>query len=580
MEAYRNIIFDLEGTLFKTDTVFNEAFRKVRQNRGIIIGDETIDDNDVECVGNEVLESESDFNIQKGVLYEGAIGLLDKLKGEGYTLCICSNGSQQYINHVLCNFNIKDKFSIIKARIEGLSKSQMIKQILDESNCCSSIIVGDTIIDFEAADDTCCLSIGVSYGFVNDGFGNDDYEKADFLARSPSDIYCIISKINGTYREIAQQLLATKIRNKPLIVGVNGVDTSGKSIFTTELSQYLYKAGCKVQVIHQDDFHNPSSVRSQEPDPVMSYYIHAFDLRKLEHEILEPISQQGWLDKELILLDLQKDQYCNNKRYVVDHDTIVIIEGVLLYREPIDKYFDFRIYIDISFEEVIKRAIKRDSAIFGDSVVERYRSKYIPIQKLYIETCAPKDISNVVIDNEDYMQPRIIKSEVTNNTDSNHIQLIPILDQYMDEIDAMYLDSTIQKMLGVISVPDMDYYTNKDIKCYAILNQRDEFVGIVELFDISWKNRRAEFSIAIKPSDRGNGYGYEATKMILNMGFHHLGLNRIWLRVLEYNTKAIGLYEKIGFTKEGICRDESLRNGRFSNQIQMSILRREWVNIF
>ncbi len=110
-----------------------------------------------------------------------------------------------------------------------------------------------------------------------------------------------------------------------------------------------------------------------------------------------------------------------------------------------------------------------------------------------------------------------------------------------------------------------------------ILDKKEEFVGIVELFNLSWKNRRAELSIIIKYSYRGKGYGNEAIKKILDIGFGEFGFNRIWLRVLEHNTRAIECYKKVGFVQEGICREESLRMGQFKNQVQMSILRSEWI---
>lgn len=593
MNNYNSIIFDLDGTIFKTDTVFTEALRQICLDRQIFLQDEkciakligkpmteicrlifgdSIDDSEVDCIRSEVRKIQSSIMTKDGMLYEGVIEMLESLSSEGYTLCICSNGSREYIDSVLCTFNIKDKFAIIKSGSEGFSKSQLIKQILDESKCCSAIIVGDTHIDFEAADDTGCISIGVSYGY-----GGNDCEKSDFLASCPADIYSIITKINYIYRGIAQQLINKKNGVKPLIAGINGVDTSGKSTLTKEFSKYLCKSGFKVQIVHLDDFHNPSSIRSKESDPVISYLNNAFDLKCLEHEILEPILLEGFLDKELTLLDLEKDQYSNKKRYVVDRDTIVLVEGVLLYREPIDKYFDFKIYIDISFDEVIKRALKRDFGIFGDSVAEKYNKKYIPIQKLYIEKYTPKEKSNIIIDNEDYMKPKIVKRELTDKANTDRVQLVPIEDRYIDEINKMEADLITQEMLGVISRTDINYYMNENNKCYAILKDNGEFIGTVELFNISWKNRRAEFSISIIPSYRGNGYGYDATKKILDIGFHQLGINRIWLRVLEHNNKAISLYEKVGFIKEGICREESLRRGRFINQIQMSILRREWV---
>lgn len=58
---------------------------------------------------------------------------------------------------------------------------------------------------------------------------------------------------------------------------------------------------------------------------------------------------------------------------------------------------------------MIKRAVKRDANLFGDTIIEKYKNKYIPIQKLYIERNAPEDKSDIIIDNNDYCNPKIIK---------------------------------------------------------------------------------------------------------------------------------------------------------------------------
>lgn len=559
MGKCNNIIFDLDGTLFKTDTVFLEALGKVCLDRGISISDEKyvtgligrpmaeicrlvfsadLADDEINCIRDEIRKSEKQLISYKGKLYEGVIELLDRLYSDGYTLSICSNGSRQYVDLVLNAFQIQDKFKCVKARIEGLSKSQLIKQIMDETKCCNPIIVGDTRYDIEAANDTLCLSIGVSYGY-----GVNDYEKADFVAHTPLEIYHIINKINNIYNEVMLQLLSNKS-----------------------------------QVIHLDDFHNPSIIRNKDSDPILSYYNNAFNLSYLVNELIEPISSEGCIDKELDILDLDTDQYVVKKRYHVDKDTFILIEGVLLFRVPLDKYFDYRIFIDISFDEVINRAILRDFKTFGDSVKDRYYSKYISIQKHYLRQCTPQDKSDMVINNENYLHPIITKKGFRTSNGSVNIKLLPVSEEHINEIYELYTDITAQEMLGVVEFPDMAYYRDENNKCYAIIDMHNEFIGTVELFNISWKNRRAEFSIAIKPSYRGLGYGYKATRMILDIGFYELGLNRIWLRVLEYNHEAVKLYERIGFTIEGICRDESLRNGKFSNQLQMSILRREWID--
>ena len=140
-----------------------------------------------------------------------------------------------------------------------------------------------------------------------------------------------------------------------------------------------------------------------------AYLNNAFDLKRIENELLKPLELESSLDKELVLLDIQMDEYNVYKKYTVDRETIILFEGVLLYRDPIDRYFDYRIFLDISFDEVISRAVERDGYLFGEKVKESYQNKYIPIQKIYLKQHNPIEKSNIVILNEDYHEPKIIR---------------------------------------------------------------------------------------------------------------------------------------------------------------------------
>ena len=73
------------------------------------------------------------------------------------------------------------------------------------------------------------------------------------------------------------------------------------------------------------------------------------------------------------------------------------------------------------------------------------------------------------------------------------------------------------------------------------------------------------------------GYGTEATKLMLNHAFNNLNLNRIYLKVLEDNPRAIKIYDKCGFKKEGVLRSAVYKNGSYKNLIIMSILKEEFA---
>jgi RimJ/RimL family protein N-acetyltransferase len=90
-------------------------------------------------------------------------------------------------------------------------------------------------------------------------------------------------------------------------------------------------------------------------------------------------------------------------------------------------------------------------------------------------------------------------------------------------------------------------------------------------------NQSAEFHIMLgEKTNYGQGIGSFAIANILYHAFYNLNLNRIELTVLPYNKRAIRLYEKMGFKKEGIKRMAIYKRGHFVDTLEYSILRGEF----
>jgi len=209
--------------------------------------------------------------------------------------------------------------------------------------------------------------------------------------------------------DISSLLINNKLDEKPLIVGINGMDTSGKTRLAMDLEHELKKREIPVQTVHVDDFHNPKSIRYNKDLPdYLQYYCLSINFPKLIQEVLQPISE-GKLRKELILLDLELDEWSMLRRYEVDVSTIVIVEGVFLFREELQSFFDVSILLEVEEEEIIKRAWQRDVPNQGNEVIEKYFRKYLPAQRMYIHKCNPEKFASIVIENTDWKNPKLKK---------------------------------------------------------------------------------------------------------------------------------------------------------------------------
>jgi RimJ/RimL family protein N-acetyltransferase len=111
----------------------------------------------------------------------------------------------------------------------------------------------------------------------------------------------------------------------------------------------------------------------------------------------------------------------------------------------------------------------------------------------------------------------------------------------------------------------------------AIDGDQPVHIGNTGIHDVDWKNRTAEVGIVIGEKDYwGKGYGTDALKTLLRFAFHEMNLNRVQLRVHDYNARAIRCYEKCGFRNEGCQRQALFRDGKYHDVLLMSVLADEF----
>jgi RimJ/RimL family protein N-acetyltransferase len=119
----------------------------------------------------------------------------------------------------------------------------------------------------------------------------------------------------------------------------------------------------------------------------------------------------------------------------------------------------------------------------------------------------------------------------------------------------------------------------KDDLGFAIetLDDPPVLVGNIMLSGARPKDRCATIGIALGREYIGRGYGTDAMCVIVDYGFREMGLHRIQLGVAPFNPAGIRAYEKAGFVEEGRYRESVLHDGRWYDEVLMSILDHEWA---
>lgn len=111
---------------------------------------------------------------------------------------------------------------------------------------------------------------------------------------------------------------------------------------------------------------------------------------------------------------------------------------------------------------------------------------------------------------------------------------------------------------------------------YAIATTADHIhIGNCGLCDIDPLRQKAQLWIYLGEVF-GQGAGTIAVTQLLDRGFGSLNLERIYLRVVASNQRALHFYQKLGFVEEGRFRRDTLVDGRPIDAICMAMLKSEY----
>ena len=125
----------------------------------------------------------------------------------------------------------------------------------------------------------------------------------------------------------------------------------------------------------------------------------------------------------------------------------------------------------------------------------------------------------------------------------------PLMLEWMHDPDvvkdlrANFASKTIEDCQSFIIESQKD----KDNVHYAIVSNKDEYMGTVSLKDIDRKTKSAEFGIVVRKAAMGAGYSWYGMSHIFKIAFEKLGLDFVYWCVSEKNERACRFYDKHHF---------------------------------
>ncbi len=133
------------------------------------------------------------------------------------------------------------------------------------------------------------------------------------------------------------------------------------------------------------------------------------------------------------------------------------------------------------------------------------------------------------------------------------------------------------------TVEDTRAYIRRSLQQFAENNgfqlgiwSEGQLAGAIGYHFWDWPDQKTEIGYWLGAEFQGRGIVTRACRVLVDFAFDELELNRVEIQCATDNVKSRAVPERLGFTLEGIFRQESRLYGRFVDHAMYAMLRHEW----
>lgn len=101
-------------------------------------------------------------------------------------------------------------------------------------------------------------------------------------------------------------------------------------------------------------------------------------------------------------------------------------------------------------------------------------------------------------------------------------------------------------------------------------------VGVIGFHYVDHEDGKTEIGYWLAASMQGKGLMTRACHTMVDYPFRELGLNRVEIQIATDNMRSRAIPARLGFTQEGILRDDVWLRDRFVDHVVYGMLAREW----
>jgi len=129
----------------------------------------------------------------------------------------------------------------------------------------------------------------------------------------------------------------------------------------------------------------------------------------------------------------------------------------------------------------------------------------------------------------------------------------------------------IESALAWIPTHEENFKNDKLYEFAIVDKTTGELYGAMSLSN-NQRYKNGEIAYWVGEEYWGNGYATEAAKALINFAFTEKGYHKVWGRFFAANPSSGRVMEKAGMVKEGLQKDQIIKDGKFHDLILYGII--------
>jgi uridine kinase len=191
------------------------------------------------------------------------------------------------------------------------------------------------------------------------------------------------------------------VPTRAVLVGISGIDGSGKGFVSAKLAYALRAKSLNVAVISADDWLNLPHVCMNHDNYAEHFYEHAIRFDEMFEKLIFPLKQNREINITADCADA-KATTLRKHRYEFRKIDIVLLEGIFLFNTGCRGHFDLRIWIECSFETALERAIARSQeGLPPAETIKAFETIYFPAQRVHLDRDKPREAADCIVTNDE-----------------------------------------------------------------------------------------------------------------------------------------------------------------------------------